>query len=55
MQVPNPNSFDGPSPMEIGATRRRAPLSKAKKQRCRANQLCIYCGGLGQIAIHCPH
>ena len=55
MQVPNPNSFNGPTPMEIDAARRRGPLSEAEKQRRRANRLCLYCGGPGHIAIHCPH
>ena len=55
MQVSNPNSFNGPTPMEIDAARRRGPLSEAEKQRRRANRLCLYCGGPGHIAIHCPH
>ena len=41
-------------PMEIEATRRRGPLSDEEKQRRRANRLCLYCGGLGHIAINCP-
>ena len=45
----------GPSPMEIDVKRRRGPLSKAEKQRRRANRLCLYCGGPGHIAITCPH
>ena len=44
----------GPSPMEIDVTRCRGPLSEAEKQRCRANRLCLYCGGPGHIAITCP-
>jgi hypothetical protein len=36
-------------------TRCRGPLSNAEKQRCWANQLCLYCGGPGHIAITCPH
>ena len=55
MQVPNPNSFNGPTPMEIDAAHHRGPLSEAEKQRRRANRLCLYCGGPGHIAIHCPH
>ena len=51
------NSFqeNGPTPMEIDAARRRGPLSEAEKQRRRSNRLCLYCGGPGHIAIHCPH
>jgi hypothetical protein len=51
------NSFqeNGPTPMEIDAARRRGPLTEAEKQRRRANRLCLYCGGPGHIAIHCPH
>jgi hypothetical protein len=30
-------------------------LPEAEKQRRRANRLCLYCGGPGHIAIHCPH
>ena len=44
-----------PSPMEINVTRHRGCLSKTKKQRCRANRLCFYCGCPGHIAITCPH
>ena len=41
--------------MEINTTRRRGPLSEEEKQRCRANRLCLYCGGPGHIAVNCPH
>ena len=41
--------------MEIETTRRQGPLSDAEKQRCLANRLCLYCGGLGHIAMNCPH
>ena len=44
-----------PTPMEIDTTRRRGPLSEEEKQRRRANQLCLYCGGPGHIAVNCPH
>ena len=47
--------FGGPTPMEIDAARCRGPLSEAEKQRRRVNRLCLYCGGPGHIAIHCPH
>ena len=30
-------------------------LSLNKKQRRRANRQCLYCGGLGHIAMNCPH
>ena len=36
-------------------TRRCEPLTEEEKQRCRENRLCIYCGGLGHIAVNCPH
>ena len=55
MQTSSPIPFGGPTPMEIDAARRRGPLSEAEKQRRRANRLCLYCGGPGHIAIHCPH
>ena len=45
----------GPSPMEINVTRHQGRSSKIKKQRCRANRLCFYCGGPGHIVITCPH
>ena len=35
--------------------RRRGPLSEEEKQRRRATRLCLYCGGLGHIAINFPH
>ena len=55
MQVPNPSSFNEPTPMEIDVAHHRGPLSDAEKQQCRANRLCLYCGGPGHIVIHCPH
>ena len=45
----------GPSLMEIDITQSLWPLSEAEKRRHRANRLCLYCGGLGHIAITCPH
>ena len=42
------------TPMEIDTMRRRGPLSEEEKQRRCANRLCLYCGGLGHIAINCP-
>ena len=47
--------MDSPTPMEIDVTQRRGSLSEEEKQRRRANHLCLYCGGLGHIAIHCLH
>ena len=55
MQVPISTPISGPTPMEIDSTRRRGPLTETEKQRRRANRLCLYCGGLGHIAINCPH
>ena len=43
--------FGGPTPIEVDATCRRRPLSQEEKQRRQPNTLCIYCGGLGSIAI----
>jgi hypothetical protein len=54
VRSPTP-AVDSPTPMEIDMTRRRGPLSDEEKQRRRANRLCLYCGGPGHIAIHCPH
>ena len=54
-QTHSPAPLDSPTPMEIDMTRRRGPLSDEEKQRRRANRMCLYCGGPGHIAIHCPH
>ena len=54
-QTRSPTPMDSPTPMEIDMTRRRGPLSDEEKQRRRANHLCLFCGGPGHIAIHCPH
>ena len=54
-QTRSPTPMDSPTPMEIDVTWRRGPLSEEEKQRRRANRLCLYCGGPGHIAIHCPH
>ena len=32
----------------------RAPLSDAEKQRCRDNNLCLYCGDKGHDSYSCP-
>ena len=55
--VPTPRQARSPTPMDsqIDMTRRRGPLSDEEKQFHRANRLCLYCGGPGHIAIHCPH
>ena len=55
MKVPISTPISGPNPMEIDSIRRRGPLTETEKQRCRVNRLCLYCGGLGHIAITCPH
>ena len=55
MQVPNPNPFNGPTPMEIDVARRRGPLFDTEKQRRKANRLWLYCGGPRHITIHYPH
>jgi hypothetical protein len=46
---------NGLTPMEIDATHHQGPLSNAKKQQRWANQLCLYYGGPGHIAITYPH
>ena len=51
----NVSLVNTPTPMEIDTTRCRGPLSEEEKQRCRANRLCLYCGGPGHIAVKCPH
>ena len=51
----NASPTNTPTPMEIDTTYRRGPLSEEEKQRHRANQLCLNCGGLGYIAVNCPH
>jgi hypothetical protein len=56
LRFPTPS---GPIPMEIGATQfqtqhRRGPLSKEEKQRRRDNNLCLYCGEHGHLALQCP-
>ena len=45
----------GPTLMEFDTTHCRGPLTKAKKQRCRANCLCLYSSGPRNITINCPH
>ena len=51
-QVSRPITKDGPTLMEIESTQRRGPISNAKKQRRRAQCLCLYCGGPGHIAVN---
>ena len=51
----NVSPVNTPTSMEIDTTRRRGPLSEEEKQRCRANRLCLYCGGPGHIVVNCPH
>ena len=51
----NASPTNTPTPMEIDTTRRREPLAEEENQRCRANRLCLYCGGPGHIVVNCPH
>jgi len=37
-----------------GAPWKRGKLTEAERQRRRANNLCLYCGTAGHIAINCP-
>ena len=34
-------------------SKKRGPLSQQEKDRCRANNLCMYCGGPGHMAKDC--
>ena len=52
MQAAISTPISGPTPMEIDSTRRQGPLTETEKQRCRVNRLCLYCGGLGHMAIN---
>lgn len=44
----------GPVPMQLDSARTKGPLTEAEKQRRRANNLCLYCGGPGHLARVCP-
>lgn len=47
----------GVQPMEldsVGVSAPRGRLTPAEKDFRRANGLCLYCGGPGHIALHCP-
>ena len=37
-----------------GAPRKRGKLTEAERNRRRTNNLCLYCGTAGHIAINCP-
>jgi len=37
-----------------GTSRRRGKLTEVERNRRRANNLCLYCGTAGHIAINCP-
>jgi 6-phosphogluconolactonase/glucosamine-6-phosphate isomerase/deaminase len=41
--------------MEIDITCHLGALSEEETQRRWANRLCLYCGGLGHIAMNCPY
>lgn len=45
---------DGTVPMDLSAGRVRGPLTDEEKQRRRAQNLCLYCGGPGHVARLCP-
>lgn len=45
----------GPTPMEVDQSRRRRPLTDQEKQFRRQNNLCLYCGQPGHIAVGCPN
>ena len=51
--APSSSSLMRPSPMEIGSVGRRGPLTEDEKARRRRNNLCLYCGEPGHIAIAC--
>ena len=55
MHVPISNPISGPIPMEIDSKCGQRPLTEYEKERREANRLCLSCGGLGHIAINCPH
>ena len=48
---PNPTAPE--DPMQLDAIRPRT-LSTSEKERRRANNLCLYCGGPGHFAQSCP-
>jgi len=46
---------DGPSPMEVGASRKQfSPLSAEERKRRVEKNLCLYCGQPGHQAKTCP-
>jgi hypothetical protein len=48
-----PNSTTTEDPMQLDAIRPRT-LTASEKERRRANNLCLYCGGSGHFAQSCP-
>ena len=58
IQVPAPNpprATSGPEPMDLSATGGRGKISEEERaSRLRKGQ-CLYCGGEGHMARHCPN
>ena len=48
-----PNLGTGGDAMQLDAVHPRS-LSASEKERCRANNLCLYCGGSGHFVQSCP-
>ena len=46
-QAPKTNIKSGPTPIEIDVAHHLGPLLEVENQQCQANNLCLYCGGLG--------
>lgn len=40
-------------PMDIDTTKKFQPLTAEEKKRRRDNNLCLYCGGTGHVALNC--
>ena len=53
--IPRSNFINGPTPMELDATRIRfGKLTPEEKSRRRNSGLCLYCGKPGHVASNCP-
>lgn len=49
-ELPPPDPMD----LDAGQRRRYGPLSEAEKARRRRQNLCLYCGKPGHVAMNCP-
>ena len=40
--------------MDLSAGAAKTRITAAERARCRAQRLCMYCGGVGHFAADCP-